>query len=111
MVCTVEQEFCSAGNRAKLTDYQFVLVDRVLIQNIIFLKILRVPDKIIIYCVIADYDTGIVNDIFQVNSFFVFLAGINFLWHGCSFHVMQMEKQISDIYQFTGIRADSLYTV
>jgi len=59
-----EYKFCAAGNRTEFADYQLVLIDRIVIQNIILLKILWFFDKIIIHCIIANDDIGIADDAF-----------------------------------------------
>ena len=42
MVGTVKKKLCPTGNRTEFADYQAVLVDRVMIEDIILLKLSRI---------------------------------------------------------------------
>lgn len=49
MICTIEKKFCATGNRTEFTYHKFIVIDRVMIQNVIFFKIARVVYKIVIH--------------------------------------------------------------
>ena len=48
MVGAIEQETSATGDRAKLTDNQPVMVNRIMVKNIILLKINRIIYKVVI---------------------------------------------------------------
>lgn len=76
MVCTIKQKLCTARNRAKFAYYKFIVVDRVMIQYIVFFKVLRVVYKIIIKRKISDFDIRVCYYIFQIYNLFVLTARI-----------------------------------
>ena len=54
-----------------------------MVQYIVFLKLSRVVDKIVVDGKISDADVRIVDDIFQINGVVVVCARINTFWiHG-----------------------------
>ena len=80
MIGTVEQEFCPAGNGAEGADDQPVMIDRILIEHVVFLKIPRIMHKIVIHCVSPHrYGRGFDNT-FQVNRLVIVRAGIYFFF-------------------------------
>lgn len=72
MVGAIEQETSATGDRAKLTDNQPVMVNRIMVKNIILLKINRIIYKVVIHGVVAHNDAGIDNNIFQIYGFPIF---------------------------------------
>ena len=80
MVGAGEQKLCPAGDGTKFPDDKFVMVDRIVVQYIVLLKLLRVIDKVVIHGKVPDKDIGIFDDIFQINGFMVIGARINFIW-------------------------------
>lgn len=56
MVRTIKNESRATGNRTKFTDDQPIMIDRVLIQYIVLLKITGTSSKIIINRILADRD-------------------------------------------------------
>ena len=64
MVGAVEKEFCSAGDGAEFSNDQFILVDGIVIQDIVFFELSWVSDKIVIDCIVAHDNIGIADDIF-----------------------------------------------
>ena len=48
MVSTVKKKLCPTGNRTEFADYQAVLVNRIMIEDIILLKLSRVIYKVIV---------------------------------------------------------------
>ena len=64
MVGAVEKEFCSAGDGAEFSNDQFILVDGIVIEDIVFFKLSWVSDKIVINRVIACCNVGILDDVF-----------------------------------------------
>ena len=78
-----EQKFCDSVDGAKFSDHKFIVVDRIVVQYIVFLKLSRVVDKIVVDGKISDADVRIVDDIFQINGVVVVCARINAFWiHG-----------------------------
>ena len=75
MIPACEQEFCSAGDRAEFSDDQAVAVDRIMVQNIVFFKIPRIADEIVIDRVVADLDVGVSDRIFQINRLLIVRTG------------------------------------
>ena len=76
MVGGIEQEFRPAGDGTIFADHQPVVVDWVLIQNILALKLPRVG-KIMVKRIITNADVGIRNDVFQITDGMILLPGIN----------------------------------
>ena len=92
MVGAGEQKLCAAGDGAKFSDHKFIVVERIVVQHIVFLKLSRVVDKIVVDGKISDADVRIVDDIFQINGVVVVCARINAFWiHGfCPFKAVKM---------------------
>ena len=61
-------------------EQNFVMVDRIVVQYIVLLKLPWVIDKVVIHSKVPDKDVGIFDDIFQINGFVVVGARINILW-------------------------------
>ena len=80
MVGAGEQKLCPAGDGSKFSDDKFVMVDRIVVQYIVFLKLPWVIDEVVIHGEIPDKDVGILDDIFQINGFVVVSARINIFW-------------------------------
>ena len=80
MVGAGEQKLCPAGDGAKFSDDKFVMVERIVVQYIVLLKLLRVIDEVVIHGKVPDKDVRIFDDIFQIYSFVVVGARINVLW-------------------------------
>ena len=80
MVGAGEQKLCPAGDRTKFSNDKFVMVDRIVVQYIVLLKLPRVINEVVIHGKLPDKDVGIFDDIFQINSFVVVGARINILW-------------------------------
>lgn len=81
MVGTVKKKLCPTGNRTEFTDYQAVLVDRIMIEDIILLKLSRVIYKVIVYGVITNYDIRIVDNGIQIDSLIIVGTRICFRIH------------------------------
>ena len=84
MICTVEQKFDAAGNGAKFADDQPVAVDGVLVQHIVFLKLPRVVDEVIVDGKLPHLNIGVGDGIFQIDRRIVPRAGVHVrrLHHG-----------------------------
>ena len=80
MVGTGEQKLCAAGDGTKFADYKPIMVDWIVVQYIVLLKLPWVIDKVVIHSKVPDKDVGIFDDIFQINGFVVVGARINILW-------------------------------
>ena len=80
MVGAGEQKLGPAGDGTKFSDDKFVMVDRIVVQYIVFLKLPWVIDEVVIHGKVPDKDVGIFDDIFQINGFVVVGARINILW-------------------------------
>ena len=80
MVGAGEQKLCPAGDGTKFSNDKFVMVDRIVVQYIAFLKLPWVIDEVVIHGKVPDKDVGILDDIFQINGFVVVGARINILW-------------------------------
>ena len=80
MVGAGEQKLCPAGDGTKFPNDKSVMVDRIVVQYIVFLKLPWVIDEVVIHGEIPDKDVGIFDDIFQINGFVVVGARINILW-------------------------------
>ena len=65
MIGTSKQKLCSAGDGTKFSDDKFVMVDRIVIQYIVLLKLLRIIDEVVIHGKVPDKDAGIFDDIFR----------------------------------------------
>ena len=85
MVGAGEQKLCAAGDGTKFSNHKFVMVDGIVVQHIVPLKLPWVVDKVVVHGEVPDNDVGILHDAFQINRFMVVCARINFLWiHGFS---------------------------
>ena len=80
MVGAGEQKLCPAGDGTKFSNDKFVMVDRIVVQYIVFLKLPWVIDEVVIHGKVPDKNVGIFDDIFQINGFVVVCARINILW-------------------------------
>ncbi len=80
MVGAGEQKLCPAGDGAKFSDDKFVMVDRIVVQYIVLLKLPRVIDEVVIHGKVPHKDVGVFDDIFQIYGFVVVGARINVLW-------------------------------
>ena len=78
MVGAVEQELGSAGDGAELADDQPLVVDRVVVEDVVALKIPGIVDKIVIDGVVPHRNGGVVHHILQVDRAVPLRAGINF---------------------------------
>ena len=78
MVGAVEQKLCAAGDGTEFADHKFVMIDRIVIQHIVFFKLPRIVDKVVVHGEVPDKDVGILHDTFQINRFMVACAGIGF---------------------------------
>lgn len=81
MVGTVKKKLCSTGNRTEFADYQAVLVDRVMIEDIILLKLSRVIYEVIVNSAITNYDIRIVDNGIQIDSLIIIGTRICFRIH------------------------------
>ena len=81
MIGTVEQEFCSAGDGAELSDYQPLVVDRVMIKYIVPFKKQRVGHKIIIDGIVAHFDRRIFHNCIQVRGLRIASTWIHLFHH------------------------------
>lgn len=83
MVGAGEQKLCAAGDGTKFADYKPIMVDWIVVQHIVPLKLPWVVDKVVVHGEVHDNDVGILHDAFQINRLMVVCARINFLWiHG-----------------------------
>lgn len=80
MVGTVEQEFYTAGDGAELSDYQPLVVNRVMIKYIVPLEKQWVGHKIIIDGIVAHFDRRVFHNCIQVHSLRVACAWIYFFY-------------------------------
>ena len=71
MVRTIEKEFCTACNPAELSDPELIMIDWIVIQYIIPLKLCRIMYKIMIHRIISNLDIGVRNHIFQIDSLWI----------------------------------------
>ena len=71
MVGTVKKKLCPTGNRTEFADYQAVLVNRIMIEDIILLKLSRIIYKVIVNSVITNYDIRIVDNGIQIDSLII----------------------------------------
>ena len=67
MVGAVEEELCPTGDGAELADYQPVVVDGIVIQHIVLLKVNGVMDKVIIHGVVSHKDAGTRHDLVEIH--------------------------------------------
>lgn len=81
MVGTVKKKLCSTSNRTEFADYQAVLVNRIMIEDIILLKLSRIIYKVIVNSVITNYDIRIVDNGIQINSLIIAGTRICFRIH------------------------------
>ena len=78
MVGTGEQKLCAAGDGTKFADYKPIMVDWIVVQHIVPLKLPWVVDKVVVHGEVPDNDVGILHDAFQINRLMVVCARINF---------------------------------
>lgn len=76
MVCAVKQKPCAARDRTKLTYYQLIVIDRIMIENVVLFKILRVVYEIVVKRKIPDYDIRIGDNVFQIYNLLILAARI-----------------------------------
>lgn len=50
-----------AGDGTELADHQPVLVDGIVIQHIVFFKVNRVINKVVVYGIVPDNNTGMLS--------------------------------------------------
>ena len=81
MVGTVKKKLCPTGNRTEFADYQAVLVDRIMIEDIILLKLSRIIYEVIVYSIITNYDIRIVDNGIQIDSLIIVGTRICFRIH------------------------------
>lgn len=81
MVGTVKKKLYPTGNGTELSDNQAVLIDRIMIENIILLKLSRVIYKIIVYGIITNYNIRIVDNGIQIDSLIIIGTRICFRIH------------------------------
>ena len=60
----VNKNFAPQAIGTKFSDDKFVMVDRIMVQYIVLLKLPRVIDEVVIHGKLPDKDVGIFNDIF-----------------------------------------------
>ena len=77
MVGAVEQEPGPAGDGAEPADHQPVLVDGIVIQHIVFFKVNRVINKVVVYGIVPDNNTGIFHGMLEINCLTVSRPGID----------------------------------
>lgn len=81
-----KEKLCAAGNGAKFSNHQLVVIDRIVVEDIVFLKLPRVPDKVVVHGIFPHLDAGVSDHIFQVDRLSVLGAGVDFFGvHGFSF--------------------------
>ena len=80
MIGTSKQKLCSAGDGTKFSNDKFVMVDGIVVQHIVLLKLAWVMDEVVIHSKVPDKDVGIFDDIFQINGFVVVGSRINSIW-------------------------------
>ena len=80
MVGAGEQKLCPSGDRTKFPNDKFVMVDRIVVQYIVLLKLPWIIDEVVIHGKVPDKDVGIFDDIFQIYGFVVVGASIYVLW-------------------------------
>ena len=73
MICTVEQEFRTAGDGTELADYQPLVVDRVMVKHIVLLEKQRVGHEIIVDGIVAHLDRRVFHDGIQVRGYIFFI--------------------------------------
>lgn len=79
MVGAVKKEAGTTGDGAELSDNQPVMIDWIMVQYIVLLKISGIICKIVIHGIISHDNTGISDYIFQINRFPILRAWVNFL--------------------------------
>jgi len=79
VVGTVENELCAAGYRAELADDEPVIVYRIMIKHIVFLKIARVVHKVIVNSEISDFDGRTGDNRFQIYRLIIIKTWIYFI--------------------------------
>ena len=85
MVCTVEQEFRTAGNGTELADYQPLVVDRIMVKHIVPLEKQRVGHEIIVDGIVSHLNRRVFHDGIQVHGLRVTCARIYLFHHNIQF--------------------------
>ena len=79
MIRAVKYKFRPTSYRAELPNHQPVMINRILIQHIILLKLHRVIDKIIVHGILPHLNAGLRDNLPQINRFQIPRAGINLI--------------------------------
>ena len=80
MIGAGEQKLCPAGDGAKFPDHKLVVVDGIVVQYIVLLKISGIIYKIVIHGIISHDNAGVSDYIFQINRFPILSAWVNFMF-------------------------------
>ena len=78
MVCTVKQKLCATCNRTELSDYQLVVIDGIMIENIVLFKVPWIVHKVVVKSKVSDFDVRVCDYVFQIHYRIVPFTGIYF---------------------------------
>lgn len=79
MVGASKNKFCTAGNGTELSDFQFIVVNRVMIKNIILFKLSGVIYKIVIHGKLTNGNAWVGDYTFQIDCFPIVCPRIYFV--------------------------------
>ncbi len=77
MVGAVEQKLRPAGDGAELADDQPLVVDGIVVEHVVFLKVPGVVDEVVVHGVIPHDDGGIGHHVLQIDRAVPLGAGID----------------------------------
>lgn len=80
MIGTVENKLCTTSYQAKLTDNKPVIIYRIMIEHVVFLKVSRIIHKVIVDGKVSDLDCRARDNRFQIYCLNITGAGIYFVF-------------------------------
>lgn len=82
MIRTVENKGGATGYRTKLSNDQLIIIDGIVIQHIVLLKLTGIIAKIVIDCIISDRNSRSRNRCIQINRLIIVASRVKlFNWN------------------------------
>lgn len=79
MIGAVENKLCATGYRTELTDNKPVIIYRIMIEHVVFLKVSRIIHKVIVDGKVPDLDCGARDNRFQLYCLIIIGTWIYFV--------------------------------
>ena len=100
MIRTVENKGRATGYRTKFSNDQLVMIDGIVIQHIVLLKLARVIAKIVIDCIFSDSNSRSRNRCIQINRLIIIASRVKlFNWNSFSL-LISNHFSIRQLFQF-----------